>query len=187
MSVIGAWANIAKGQLMDYPGVPLAGIRGGDLYQQVVSLKTAPLFECAAELGVRAARKDWFLGPSKQYGAQAGAAFQVYDDVCDLYQAQGKPWEVMGKKGPLPMSMQALRTRLKGISMVRWEDVTATAQIGEAYLDQAVTAARAFPDSPVRQHLVDLPGMSCRALLAEVIPHEILDMGKIPGIPARQV
>lgn len=163
---------------MDYPG--LLPNFSEDQYEQIIALKTAPLFECACELGVRAAKKDWFLGPAKQYGKSAGTAFQVYDDVCDLFQHQGQSWESIND--PQPASLQALKARMGGGDLVRWEDVDATAQIGQAYLEQAQVAGAAFPDSPVREHLLALPVASCRALLAEVIPQDILAANKIAGV-----
>lgn len=46
-------------------------------YQQITGLKTAPLFEVACDLGVRAAQRDW----------HCGMAFQAYDDLTDLLKA----------------------------------------------------------------------------------------------------
>ncbi len=37
-------------------------------YDQNCALKTAPLFEVACALGIRAAKNDWLINLGKQYG-----------------------------------------------------------------------------------------------------------------------
>ena len=56
LAVVDAWGKIAKGQLLDFP--PGRG-RSTPSYEQIIALKTAPLFEVACELGIRAAKMDW--------------------------------------------------------------------------------------------------------------------------------
>ena len=62
-------------------------------YEQIISLKTAPLFEVACDLGVRAAKKDWHVNEAREYGFACGMVLQVYDDVCDMLKHEGR-WVV---------------------------------------------------------------------------------------------
>lgn len=165
-TVVTAWADVTRGQVMDYPRARgLLPVRSQD-YGMVCGLKTAPLFSAAAELGVRASGKEWFLGMAKQYGQNTGIAFQVYDDACDLLQVVGQPWE-SASRGPLPVSLQALRMAVGGETLVREEDVLRTLELAGQYLEKAEQAARAFPDGQLRAHLVEFPRSCCQAQLEE--------------------
>ena len=86
-------------------------------------MKTAPLFEVACALGIRAAKNDWLINLGKQYGYNFGVAFQVFDDYCDLIQVVGQPWEAAAK-GDLPSSLRWLRTRVRGDGVVTDENDT---------------------------------------------------------------
>ncbi len=93
---------ITLGQLFDFPGAMM--LRS---YEQICALKTAPLFEVACALGIRAAKNDWL----------SGMAFQVFDDYCDLVRVVGQPWEA-ASKGSLPSSMRALQHRVGSDGLV---------------------------------------------------------------------
>ncbi len=86
-------------------------------------MKTAPLFEAACALGIRAAKNDWLINLGKQYGYNCGMAFQIFDDYCDLIQVVGQPWEA-ASKGSLPSSLHALRQRVGGDGVVTDENDT---------------------------------------------------------------
>lgn len=161
-----AWGKLAFGQLLDYPrpgSMPLMPKE----YERIIGLKTAPLFQVACSLGVRASRKDWFISVAEQYGHAVGMAFQVYDDASDLMQYRGRDWKDISGGKDLPMSMQALKTRVGGGGTITEADYSATLEMGQTYLAKAEEAALAFPDSEVKPVLQALPRFCCEALLAE--------------------
>lgn len=166
-AVASAWARLAKGQLMDTPVSGVFRIKEAD-YETIIGLKTAPLFELPAELGVRAAKKDWLINMAKLYGFHCGMAFQIYDDASDLLKFRGQPWESM-TKGKLPASLQALKTRIEGGQLITEDDYTKTLELAEPLISGAQKAAQAFPDSSVKDHLFSLPQYCCNALLAEAL------------------
>ncbi len=86
-------------------------------------MKTAPLFEVACGLGIRAAKNDWLINLGKQYGYNYGMAFQVFDDYCDKIRVVGQPWEA-ASKGSLPSSLHALRQRVGGDGVVTEQNCT---------------------------------------------------------------
>jgi len=118
VAIADAWARTAQGQFMDMPKGKLPAI--GE-YEQIIRLKTAPLFEVACELGVRAAKQDWHVNEAREYGFACGMAFQEYDDLTDLLKAVGQPWEATAS-GPLPNSMAALQMLLESGASVSEED-----------------------------------------------------------------
>ncbi len=118
LDVAEAWGKITLGQLFDFPsGMMLRN------YEQICALKTAPLFEVACALGIRAAKNDWLLNLGKQYGYTCHLAFQVFDDYCDLNQVVGQPWEA-ASKGSLLSSLHALRQRVAGDGVVTEQNCT---------------------------------------------------------------
>ena len=166
-SVNMAWGKLTFGQLLDHPGIgklPLATKE----YERIIGLKTAPLFQVACSLGVRASKKDWFISVAEQYGYNVGMAFQVYDDGADLLQYMGRDWEDIGKGKGLPTSMQALRVRVGGGGTVTEDAKNRTFELANGYLQAAQEAASAFPDSEVKSILEALPVFACQALLNEV-------------------
>ncbi len=65
-----------------------------ETYEQIIKLKTAALFSCAAQLGaVRAGAPETHVQAVGEYAHDLGLAFQIVDDVLDL---TGDP-AVMGK------------------------------------------------------------------------------------------
>lgn len=166
-AVASAWARLAKGQLMDTPVSGIFSVKEAD-YESIIGLKTAPLFELPAELGVRAAKRDWLINMAKLYGFHSGMAFQIYDDASDLLKFRGQPWESVAK-GKLPASLQALKVRVGGDQLITEGDYTKTLELSEPFISGAQKAAQAFPDSPVKDYLFALPQHYCNVLLAEAL------------------
>lgn len=165
VSVIDAWARLARGQLLDSPPTSFFDSTDGD-YERIIGLKTAPLFEVACELGVRASRKDWLINTAKLYGFNTGMAFQVYDDACDLLRAEGQPWESVSK-GKMPVTLRALKARGEGGDLITIDDYTRTLDSAWVFLNEAERAADAFPDTEVKNILKELPSYCCNVLLEE--------------------
>ena len=166
-AVISSWAEVARGQLMDFPRakIPLTKVKPED-YEKIISLKTAPLFEVACELGVRAAKKDWLVNLGRQYGFNLGMAFQITDDFCDLSQAEGKTWESVSR-GDLPVSLASLKLKLGSGDTVSPEDPPRVIVLADQYLKAAVQAAKAFPETAVKKVLIEFPQFCCDALMKE--------------------
>lgn len=170
-AVVTAWSKVAQGQLLDFPQVGAPGLSalGDGFYERIISHKTAPLFEVACELGVRAAKQDGLLDLGRRYGFNSGMAFQIYDDACDLIRATGKLWEQASTSSFLPVSLQALKLKLKSGPRITNEDYLATVRLAEPYMREATETAEAFPSSPVKEILAELPVFGCTALIAEAV------------------
>ncbi len=166
-AVASAWARLARGQLMDTPISGIFSVKEAD-YESIIGLKTAPLFELPAELGVRAAKRDWLINMAKLYGFHCGMAFQVYDDAGDLLKFRGQPWESM-VKGKLPASLQALKAHVEGGQLITEEDYTKTLGLAKPFISGAQKAAQAFPDSSVKDYLFSLPQYYCDVILSEAL------------------
>ncbi len=146
--------------------ISLPQVSRASTYEEIIGLKTAPLFEAACDLGIRAAKQDHKVKIGQVYGHNCGLAFQVFDDYADLAQALGKPWNE-ASNGPLPVSMVALQQELGSGDVITEDDCSKTLALGEGYLRQAIVAAGAFPDTEFRPLLEELPQHCCNALLTE--------------------
>ncbi len=154
--------KITLGQLFDFP----SGMMFRN-YKQICALKTAPLFEVACALGIRAPKNDWLINLGKQYGHNCGMAFQVYDDYCDLIQVVGQPWE-SASKGKLPSSPVALRHQLGSDGAVTEENCTDVLVIGRRFLVAASSVTDSWNESVGKSHIKELPQFCCGSLIAEV-------------------
>ena len=163
-AIADAWGRTAQGQFLDMPKGKLPVM--GD-YEQIIGLKSAPLFEVACDLGVRASKKDWHVNIAKQYGWNCGMAFQVFDDLCDMLKNVGNPWRLTAK-GPMPVSMLALQKKVGSGETITQDDCAKVQGMADKYLQRAIEAAGAFPESEFRPLLVELPQFCCDALLAEI-------------------
>lgn len=177
-AVVHAWGRIAQGQVLDFPKGDL-DLAPTSSYQHIIGLKTAPLFEVACELGIRAARMDWQITLGRGYGFACGMAFQVYDDYTDLAQAVGQPWRAVSR-GPLPVSMACLRQMLGSGANVRAEDPDLVLKLGQGFLAQAEEIAASFPDTEFKPYLCQLPRWCCESLIAEM-EEKVSDARGIPG------
>ena len=154
--------KITLGQLSDFPsGIMLMS------YKQICALKTAPLFEVACALGIRAAKNDWLINLGKQYGYNCGMAFQAYDDYCDLVQVVGQPWE-SASKGPLPSSLRALQHRVGSDGVVTAQNTADVLGIGRGFLVAVSSVTDSFIESDGKSQIKELPQFCCDSLIAEV-------------------
>lgn len=169
IAVTTAWAQVTRGQLMDSPRVRrpalINKVKSED-YERIIGFKTAPLFEVACELGIRASRKDWLVNLGKQFGHSCGMAFQVVDDATDLMRAEGRSWEEVAR-GDLPVSLQSLKLRLDSGSLVTRNDIDRVIILADQYIDAAERSANAFPESHVKELLIQFPRFCCDLLLKE--------------------
>ncbi len=124
-----AWGKIVIGQFFDFPVASFIP----STYEQIIRLKTMPLFEAAGTLGIRAGANAWLTNLGQKYGWTCGMAFQVYDDYTDIIKAVGQPWEAPAT-GSLPSSLRAVRTRVRGDGLVTDENCREIVSMGEEYL-----------------------------------------------------
>ncbi len=92
-----------------------------ETYLQIISLKTASLFEASARMGALLANSDAEIaGKLAQFGYHLGMAFQIVDDVLDIIgseDAMGKPVGrdlVQGSGAVLAQNGQSLRAKIAG-------------------------------------------------------------------------
>ncbi len=124
-----AWGKIAIGQFLDFPVASFIP----STYEQIIGLKTAPLFEAACTLGIRAGANGCLTNLGQKYGWNCGMTFQVYDDYTDIIKVVGLAWEAAAT-GCLPSSLRALRTRVRGDGLVTDENYREIVSMGEEYL-----------------------------------------------------
>lgn len=154
-----------------------------DVYEQVISAKTAALFAAACELGAVVSNKPEWRDSLRSYGQNLGMAFQVVDDALD-YQASA---EEIGKaigddfrdgKVTLPVIFayanandternfwqQALESgeaigadelrRAKEL-MVKHDAFSKTIAVAHAFAQSACDDLKSFPESAAKRALID--------------------------------
>lgn len=174
-SLIDHWSQVTRGQVSDLPEFRRVGSVSlpvqGEEYVRIIRDKTAAGFELAAELGARAARRDWLITPAQKYGEAVGVAYQVADDACDLLEAQGQAWASLGKNGKVAVSLQALRlmlARQDAGEAIAPEQVGAAWELAGAWVQTARDLARALQPQPAfTDLLLDFPAMAVRAIRDE--------------------
>jgi len=66
-------------------------------YRRIVDLKTAELFRVACQLGAELAdRSPAFVEAVATFGRRLGVAYQIYDDLADLFGSQAKLGKTLG-------------------------------------------------------------------------------------------
>ncbi len=81
-------------------------------YFRIIGMKTGSLFACAAELGavINGAPED-IVRQLKNYGAQIGTAYQIYDDCLDIAGNEAETGKTLGtdlRKGKLTLPILGL-------------------------------------------------------------------------------
>ena len=102
-----ACLRLCEGQYLDLTYQERVDI-SQDAYFKMVEGKTAALISCAAELGaVMSSVEEPVERAMAQFGAKLGTAFQIRDDILDLWGQQdtGKPLagDILNKKKSLPI------------------------------------------------------------------------------------
>lgn len=173
--------DLAEGEMLQLEKAGTADTAEED-YFRIIYCKTASLFE-AASISASASvdASDELLEAARRYGKYLGIAFQIKDDILDYAGTpeMGKPVgvDLKEKKITLPLlcAMQNCPTREEEIrgkvraidghpeycdeiaAFVREADgIRLAATRLEEYVDMAVGALAAFPDSPEKKALSDL-------------------------------
>jgi geranylgeranyl pyrophosphate synthase len=143
-------------------------------YRQIIELKTASLFQAAANIGARLAQADQSILDSLiQYGYNLGLAFQIVDDVLDVAgdpDTLGKPIgsDLSRGTGTL-MTQNGKKIRTKTISTAEIDPIqkmmvelrsSGALELAmlqaKQYADRAKSAAEALAPSMARDELLSL-------------------------------
>jgi octaprenyl-diphosphate synthase len=174
----------ARGQLLELAAVDRGDERSEAIYFKTVQAKTGAQFSAAATLGpLLSDASQEYVRALRAFGLAIGSAFQLRDDMLDLLGDSG----VMGK--PVRNSLARGRILLPLVYLARygstkaraamvrfradadnweavkecldtegiWPRVTATAQ---RYVDEAVAALRALPESDALEELRTIAAMT---------------------------
>ena len=142
-----AYHDMVRGELFD--------ASGDGFYEEIIKLKTAPLWGVAAGLGAIAAGASDIVGKAWEYGTKVGMAFQVADDVKDILTAvdEGKIQQLL--KNPSSIAFLAwigmktviqytpLQILFKGIKSV----IDTARELALKKLDEMVEKARKAADA----------------------------------------
>ena len=154
-----------------------------DVYEQVVSAKTAALFAAACELGAVVSGHPEWREPLRAYGQALGMAFQIVDDALD-YQADerdlGKAIGDDFRDGkvtlPVILAYAAAGADERGFwesTMESGEDITAEhlqrakeLLVKHGAFEKTFAVAEAFAGA-ARESLADFPDSAAKAALIE--------------------
>lgn len=151
-------------------------------YLRVIELKTARLFQAAAQLGAIAAGQDEHVqARMARYGHELGMAFQIEDDLLDYRAspdesgknlgtdlAEGKPTLplIHALKAGSPAQKALIQDALREGRVERLADVLAavestggisySAALAARHVDAAIAALADLPDSPFKDALVGI-------------------------------
>lgn len=149
--------------------------------------KTAALFECAAEAGmIEGGGSDAQIEALRQFGYEIGIAFQIVDDVLDFTadeQTLGKPaGHDLGENtitlpviyavemGAAPIVRETVETlepskEMVAAAVAEVRRICATRRAfteAERWVQKALSRLDIFPDSPVKDALIDLAELVLR-------------------------
>ena len=150
-----------------------------DFYFRVIQLKTAELFEVSCRLGVEiSGYSEAFSKAAGLFGRHVGIAYQLFDDLVDLYAAESMIGKTLGTdlgKGKFTLPLLMLLEKLPEIerddllNRFKSGDTTGTeefirrlhdfpifeevVEIFEAELDRAMESIAPFEDLPPVDHM----------------------------------
>ncbi|MCU0514205.1 MAG: polyprenyl synthetase family protein [Anaerolineae bacterium] len=146
-----------------------------EVYARIIALKTAALFESAAEIGAKlghATREQ--VTALSQFGHNIGLAFQIMDDILDIVGdearlgktagidlEQGRGFgavkEAAAGAAPAADPMESLKRRIMSGNYLREAE-----QQAEALVQMAISLLDVLPDSAAREELITLAWLTIR-------------------------
>lgn len=153
------------------------------VYEEVISAKTAALFAAACELGAVVSDTPEWRAPLREYGQNLGMAFQVVDDALDYQASEAEIGKAIGDdfrdgKVTLPVifayaraneaersfwqgalengeALSADALRRANELMVKHDAFSLTLAVARDFAKAACAALAVIPESPTRQALID--------------------------------
>jgi octaprenyl-diphosphate synthase len=136
-----------------------------EIYTRIIALKTAALFESAAEIGARLAKAtDEQIKALSQFGQNIGLAFQIVDDILDITGdesslgktsgidiQQGRGIASINEGAPAADPMESIRRKIMSGNYI--QEARAQAQ---ALVEMGIGLLNVLPDSPARDELINL-------------------------------
>ncbi len=171
-AVAGATARVCAGEVAQTYG------RGKvnddrDFYFRVIRLKTAELFEVSCRLGAAVAGyPDAFCEAAGRYGLHLGVAYQIFDDLADVYGEESAIGKTLGTdldKGKFTLPLLCLLDRLPQDERGRL-----IADFEAKKPDTSEQFARQLQSYPVFEEVASTFDASLNCAVASLEPHRAL-------------
>lgn len=124
-----------------------------DFYFRVIQLKTAELFEVACQLGAKVSGyTDEFSEAAGRFGRHLGTAYQIFDDLVDLYAEESMIGKTLGtdlEKGKFTLPLLLL---LEKVEPAERDELLAPFKAGDAAVVEDFT--RRLHDFPIFEEVV---------------------------------
>jgi octaprenyl-diphosphate synthase len=161
-----------------------------EVYEQVISAKTAALFAAACEIGPVVAERPEWREPLRAYGQALGMAFQVADDALDYQATEEELGKAIGDdfregKVTLPVihayakatedekkfwqaaleageSLSPENLRRAKELMVKHDAFNFSMSVASAFADEACAAIAPLPESAAKAALIEAANFSAR-------------------------
>ena len=125
-----------------------------DFYYRVIQLKTAELFEVACALGAKVAGySEAFSVAAGQFGRHLGTAYQIFDDLVDLYADESMIGKTLGtdlQKGKFTLPLLLL---LEQVEAAERDQLLARFKSGDSSV--AADFIRRLDDFPIFEEVAD--------------------------------
>lgn len=154
-----------------------------EIYEQVISAKTAALFAAACELGAVVSDQPQWREPLRRYGQALGMAFQLMDDALDYQATEADLGKAIGddfREGKVTLPVMLAYAIGSADERAFWQRTLAhedaitaedlrharqllvnhqafekTRRVAETYAEQARTALQSFPTSAAKLALIE--------------------------------
>ena len=140
-----------------------------DFYFRVIQLKTAELFEVSCNLGAKiAGYSNAFSEAARLFGRHVGIAYQIFDDLVDLYAAESMIGKTLGtdlNKGKFTLPLLLL---LEKLSVVERNGLIKRFKLG----DKTVLAEfmKRLHEFPIFEEVVDIFELELAKATAAIAP-----------------
>lgn len=131
-------------------------------YTRIIALKTAALFQAAAEVGARSAgASERQTDALKQYGYNVGLAFQIIDDILDIVGDEEKLGKTAGIDLDQGRGFGAVGNEEDPVESVKrklleGDRLQRARERAQMLSEMAVGALSALPDTPAKDELIAL-------------------------------
>ena len=155
----------------------IADLKNASLYENIIANKTASLWAAAGGLGAIAAGKKDHIAIAQDYGLATGMAFQIADDIVDTIKLvengelmklrQPTVLAFLGYLGLETMLRNPIALLKKGVEGIKNDVRDIAMNKLNQWIEAAQKHAHKFPDSEVKDILVDYPTLSVDLMFKE--------------------